>query len=113
MTTQGPAATVEVVNQLVRAEPDAPAKGLKEDMGNVTEDSKVEEEIEAGKVNAMEVDQKDPPHPAVEEPAVSNKAEARESTAPAEVAAQVADTAKKLDATPVDGTPAASTPVPS
>lgn len=108
MTTQGPAATVEVVNQLVRAEPDAPAKGLKEDMGSVTEDSE-----KAGKVNAMEVDQKDPPHPAVEEPAAPNKAEARESTAPAEVAAQVADTAKKLDATPVDGTPAASTPVPS
>lgn len=70
---------------------------MKEDVGNVTEGSKVEKEIEAGKVNAMEVDQTNPPHPAVEETAASNGAEARESTPPAEVAAQVADTAKKLD----------------
>lgn len=79
---------------------------MKEDASNVTEGSKVEQDIEAGKTNAMEVDQTNPPDPAVEEPAASNGAEARES--PAEVAAQVADTAKKLDGTPADGTPVPS-----
>jgi len=113
MRTQGPAATVEVVKTLVGAEPDAPAKGMKEDAGKATEGSKVEKEIEEGKTNAMEVEQTNHPPPAVEEPAASNGAEARESTAPAEVAAQVADTAKKLDGTPAGGSPAASTPVPS
>lgn len=99
-----------MVKKLVVAEPDAPSNGMKEDVGNVTEGSKVEKEIEEGKTNAMEVEQTHPPPPAIGAPAASasNGSEARESTAPAEVAAQVADTAKKLDSTPAGGTPVPS-----
>ena len=79
---------------------------MKEDVANVAEGSTLEKEIEEGKANAMEVDQTQTPARAIEEPAASNGGEARESTAPAEVAAQVADSAKELDGTPANGTPA-------
>lgn len=62
-------------------------------------------------MTAKEVEKGKSPLPAMEEPTPSNGAEGRESTAPAEVAAQVADSAKKLDGTPAGGTPAAGTPV--
>lgn len=109
----GPAATVEVVKKIVGLEPAAPADGAMESVSTVVEGSKVEKEVEDGKTSAHEVEQAQPPAPAVEEPAFSNGEGARESTAPAEVAAQVADSAKKLDGTPAGGTPAAGTPKPA
>ena len=79
----GPAATVDVVRKLVRA----PATA-NEDVGNVAEGSKVEKEIEEGKADAQEV----------EVPAASNgEAEQKEAQQKADVAADVADTAEKLD----------------
>ena len=54
----------------------------------------------------MEIEKTELSAASVEEPVASNGAEARESTAPAEVAAQVADSAKQLDGTLGGGTPA-------
>lgn len=79
----GPAATVDVVKKLVGA----PAT-THEDVGNLAEGSKVEKEIEGGKADAMDV----------EVPAASNgEAEQKEDQQKADVAADVADTAEKLD----------------
>lgn len=79
----GPAATVDVVKKLVGA----PAN-THEDVGNLAEGSKVEKEIEDGKADAIDV----------EVPAASNgEAEQKEDQQKADVAADVADTAEKLD----------------
>ena len=101
------------MEKIVGAEVAAPADEQMEDVSASVEGSKVEKEVEDGKTSAQEVEQAQPSAPAVEEPASSNGAGARESTAPAEVAAQVADSAKKLDGTPAGGTPAAGTPTPA
>lgn len=86
-----------MVKKLVGGEAKTSAEGR-------AEGSKVEKEIEEGKASAMEVEKTKPSAPAIEEPAAPNGG-TRESTAPAEVAAQVADSAKKLDGTPAGGTP--------
>ena len=79
----GPAATVDVVKKLVSA----PAT-TSEDAGNVAEGSKVEKEIEEGKTDAQEA----------EVPAASNgESEQKEDQQKANVAADVADSAEKLD----------------
>ena len=79
----GPAATVDVVKKLVGA-----AATTSEDVGNAAEGSKVEKEIEEGKADAQEA----------ELPAPSNgEAEQKEDEQKADVAADVADTAEKID----------------
>ena len=70
----------------------------------MAESSKIEQEIEEGKTNAQEAETA--PAPELEKPAdrstLSNGGEATEDgKAEAEVAAQVADSAEKLDKTPV------------
>ena len=78
----GPAATVEVVKKLLgEAE-------VSEDIGNVAEGEKVEKEIEEKKMGVQETEQ----------PPVENGQEAsKEDEVKADVAAEVADTAEKLD----------------
>lgn len=78
----------------------APAGGASTDVGDKPEGSKVEQEIEEGKTSAQEPE--DDPSAEAPQPTVSNGgADAKEDIAQAEVAAQVADSAEKLDGTPV------------
>ena len=78
----------------------APAGGANTDVGDMPESSKVEQEIEEGKTSAQEAETS--PATELEKPAVSNGGETIEDgKAQAEVAAQVADSAEKLDGTPV------------
>lgn len=79
----GPAATVDVVKKLVGS----PAN-TSEDVGNIAEGSKVEKEVEEGKTSA----------PEAEQPAAANGvADHTEDAIKADVAADVADSAEKLD----------------
>ena len=82
----GPAATVEVVRKLVGVS-DAGA-GPSEGMGDMAEGSKVEKEIEEGKMDAQEAEQS---------ATANGESEQKEDAAAADVAADVADTAEKLD----------------
>jgi len=94
-----PAGTVEVVRKLVGASGSVSAPAADEDIGNIAEGSKVEKEIEEGKTNAQEVDQVATTNGATEQPAATNgTTEQKEDTVKADVAADVADTAEKLDA---------------
>lgn len=80
----------------------APAGGASTDIGGMPESSKVEQEIEEGKTNAQEAETV--PAAELEKPksTLSNGGEKIEDgKAQAEVAAQVADSAEKLDGTPV------------
>lgn len=78
----------------------APAGGASTDTTNLPESSKVEQEIEEGKTSAQEAEAA--PAAGSEETAVANGGEAtNDDKAQAEVAAQVADSAEKLDKTPV------------
>ena len=83
----GPAATVEVVRKLV-GEGGPVEATTSEDVGNMAESSKVEDEIESGKLHAEEVD------PSA---AANGDAEMKEDVATADAAADVADSAEKLD----------------
>ena len=76
----GPAATVEVVRKLVGAE------ATTEEAGNVPEGSEVEKTIEEGKMDAQTAEKEE----------VAN-AEPKAEETTASVAADVADTAAKLD----------------
>ena len=99
MNEQGPAATVEVVKRLTGDEP-APAGGASTDTTNLPESSKIEQEIEEGKTSAQEAEAA--PTEGLEEVSAANGGEAtNDDKAQAEVAAQVADSAEKLDKTPV------------
>ena len=98
---QGPAATVEVVKRLIGDEP-APAGGASTDVTDKPESSKVEQEIEAGKTSAQEVETAPAEAEQSSEAPVANGGESTmEDKAHAETAAQVADSAQKLDGTPV------------
>lgn len=83
----GPAATVEVVRKLVGERVSVEA-ATSEDVGNMAEGSKVEDEIESGKLNAEEAD------PSA---AANGDAQMKEDAATADIAADVADSAEKLD----------------
>ena len=84
----GPAATVEVVRKLVTgAEMVTDGAAASGDTGAKLEGSKVEPEIESGNLHAEEVD------PSAE----NGDAEKKEDVAQADVAADVADSAEKLD----------------
>lgn len=72
---QGPAATVEVVRKVV-------GEKASENIGELEERKKMETNVEEGKSNAQEVEQ-------------THKADGNETQA--EVAAEVADSAQKLD----------------
>ena len=99
MSEQGPAATVEVVKRLTGDEP-APAGGASTDTTNLPESSKVEQEIEEGKTSAQEAEAA--PAAGSEQAAAANGGKTTgDDQAQAEVAAQVADSAEKLDKTPV------------
>ena len=78
----GPAATVEVVKKLT-GEAD-----VSEDIGNVVEGEKVEKEIEEDKTDVQEPEQPS---------AVNGEEASKEDEVKADVAAEVADTAEKLD----------------
>lgn len=86
----GPAATVEVVRKLVREGGPVEATAS-EDVEAMAEGSKVEDKIESGKVHAEEVE------PSAAAAAANGDAEMNEEAATAEVAADVADSAEKLD----------------
>ena len=82
----------------------APAGGASTDVGDMPEGSKIEQEIEEGKTSAQEAE--NAPAAELEQPVsqstVSNGGEKIEDgRAQAEIAAQVADSAEKLDRTPV------------
>ena len=91
---------MEIVKKLVGAGSETSPAGTKGAPDDPAEGSKLEKEIEEGKTNAMDVEKNEPSAPTNEEPVASNGGEA-----PAEVAAQVADSAKTLDGTPAGGTP--------
>ncbi|KAL9106161.1 MAG: hypothetical protein Q9187_008596 [Circinaria calcarea] len=83
----GPAATVEVVRKLV-GEGGPVEATASEDVGAMADGSKVEDEVESGKVHAEEVESST---------AANGDAEMKEDAATADVAADVADSAEKLD----------------
>lgn len=83
----GPAATVELVRKLV-GEGSPVEATASEDVGNMAEGSKVEDKIESGKLHAEEAD------PSAD---VNGDAEMKEDAAAADVAADVANSAEKLD----------------
>ena len=79
----------------------APAGGASTDIGDKPETSKVEQEIEDGKTSAQDVEEApaaEGEKPAEESIVSNGGGDAKEQ---AEVAAQVADSAEKLDGTPV------------
>ena len=82
----------------------APAGGASTDVGDMPESSKVEQEIEEGKKSAQEAE--NAPAAELEKPAdqsgvFNGGGKIEDGKAQAEVAAQVADTAEKLDGTPL------------
>ena len=83
----GPAATVEVVKKLVGE------ANVSEDVGNMAEGEKVEKEVDEGKMDIQETEQP----PAENGQQASKESEAKEDEARAEVAAEVADSAEKLN----------------
>lgn len=92
---------MEVVKKLTGDEP-APAGGASTEIGDKPQGSKVEQEIEEGKTSVQEAEDDPSAEASAEQPSVSNGgADAKEDIAQAEVAAQVADSAEKLDGTPV------------
>ena len=86
----GPAATVDVAKKLVGV----PATTT-EDVGNMAEGSKVENEIEEGKTDAQEVEASAAANGEAEQKEDEQKADVAANVA--DVAADVADSAEKLD----------------
>ena len=82
----GPAATVEVVRKLVGGTGES---GTNEDVGNTVEGSKVEKEIEEGKTDDQGAEQSTAVN--------GGPSDQKDDAAKADVAADVADSAEKLD----------------